>query len=202
MDLIKDMKKYITTVILLVLFIGLLGFFYFFESGKEDKEEMDDYEVKNFIVWEFNRNDIKTIDLEYDQKILKIKKLEDGSYKITEPFEIEAEENKISTILDSLSFIEGKGEEISYEKLDDFGLVEPSVKVNIKLEDGSEREIIFGDESIEGMEVYAKVSDKDYIFLIDKILLGNLMIEEEDLKEKEQGSKSSVSPKDSVGEEK
>lgn len=187
------MKKYITTIILLVLFIGLIGFFYFFESDKEDKVAEEEQTAETYVVWELNRDGIEKIILEYNKKIIEIKKSDDGKYKVIKPYEMEASENSINTVIDALSYIEGKGEEIAYEDLADFGLVKPKAKVKLIFNDGSEREIIIGDETLSGMEVYAKTSDNDYIFITDKIILDNIKVKEEDLEEKD--SKNSAEEK-------
>jgi len=175
------MKKYITTIILVVLFVSLLGFFYFFESDKEDKTEEEPI-AETFVVWELNSDEIVAIELEHSKKDIKLVKKEDGNWKLKD---IKIDEDKINSLMDSLQYIEAMGEEITYENLSDFGLEKPDARVKIKLSDGSEKELIFGSLSLGGTEVYVKASDKDYVFLTDKILLDNLKIKEEDLKEKE-----------------
>jgi hypothetical protein len=178
------MKKYITTLILVMLFVGLLGYFYFYESGKEDTVEEEELAESTFTAFEIDTSAINEIDFEYGKNKIAVKKNDDGSWKIIKPKKAKADTDEIERLLQSLGAIEAKGEEIQYDSLSDFGLEEPAVKVVMKTEEGS-KEVIFGDLSIGGTEVYVKTSEGEYVFLTDKLLLDTMKVKEEELKEKE-----------------
>jgi hypothetical protein len=177
------MKKYITTLILVVLFVGLLGYFYFYESDKEDTAEEEVLET-TFTAFETDTGNVKGITIEQEKNVIKLSKSEDGSWKITKPKKSKASNSEVERILASLGQIEGKGEEISYENLKDFGLDEPHTKVILEMNNGEKKEINFGDFSISGMDIYVKTSDGDFIFLTEKLLLDTVVVEEDELKEK------------------
>lgn len=178
------MRKYITTIILVIVFFGLLAFFWFYESKKEEKKEEDKLSsTKTFIVWELNRDEISGLTFEHNGKVIDVSKEPDGNWKIIKPVEGKAKNDKINEILDKLSKIEGEGEEISYENLSEFGLDPPKAKATIRFRDGNSRDIIFGDKNPEETKVYAKVSDKNFVFLTSETLVDKVKISEEELKE-------------------
>jgi hypothetical protein len=184
------MRKYITTIILVVIFLGLLAFFWFYESkkgptgpGSVSPVGEEELQTKTFTVWDLNRDEIISLVIERDDKLIYINKEPDGSFKILKPTEAKAKTDKINEILDKLIKTEGQGEKIPYQNLDDFGLGKPKVKATIRFRDGSARDIIFGDKNPEGVKVYAKVSDKDFVFLIGEDLFNKVNVNEEDLKE-------------------
>jgi len=176
------MRKYITTIILVIIFLGLLAFFWFYESKKEEKKE-EEPQIKTFVVWELSRDEITGLVFEHDGKTVNINKEPDGSWKILKPIEAKAKADKINGILDELTKIEGEGEEIPFENLSDFGLAPPKAKVTVQFSNGNNREIIFGDENPERTKIYAKVSDKNYVFLMSEVLFNKIKVSADELKE-------------------
>lgn len=181
------MKKYITTIILVALFLGLLGFFYIYEADKEDKDDGEDtLATKTFDVWDINTDEVKLISIKQGDQDIEIKKQEDDTWKITKPKKEKADLEKINSILDEYKTIEGKGEEITYTELKEFGLEKPKGTVKLKFKDDSEKEIIFGDNSIDEVNIYAKSSERDMVFLADKYLYDKIKVKAADLKEKKE----------------
>lgn len=176
------MRKYITTIVLVVIFLGLLAFFWFYESKREGKQE-EDLLTKTFVVWDLNRDEIISLIFEYDDKMIEVIKKPDNNWEMTKPENAKVKTDKINDILDKLSKIEGKGEEIVYKNLADFGLEKPRAKVTLRFSNDNTKDIILGDENPEGTKIYAKVSDKNFVFLADKFLLNKLKVTEKDLKE-------------------
>lgn len=180
------MKKYITTIVLVGVFVGLLAFFYFYEADKEDKTDEESNLAKTFTIWDINKEEIKELNIKYEGKEFEIKREEDGTWKIIKPKEGKADTEKINSILDEYKSIEGKGEEIQTESLEEFGLEKPKGEAKFKFKDESEKKIIFGNSSIDEVNIYAKTSDSDIVFLTDKFLFDRIKVTEKDLKEKEE----------------
>lgn len=178
------MKKYITTIILLAVFVGLLAFFYLYEAGKEDKtDDEESLSAKTFAVWDINKDEVVKLNIKYDDKNFEIKREEDDTWKVMKPKEMKANTEKVNSILDEYKSIEGKGEEIQTESLQEFGLEKPKGEVKFKFKDETEKDIIFGDNSIDEVNIYAKTSDSDTVFLTDKFLFDKIKIKIDDLKE-------------------
>lgn len=179
------MKKYTTTIILVGLFLGLLAFFYIFEADKEDKDDLGGVSAtQTFGVWDINTDEVKKITIKQNDSEIVLKKQEDSTWKIIKPKEKKADLEKVNAILDEYKMIEGKGEEINFTELKEFGLDKPKGTVVFKFSDDSEKEIIFGDNSIDEVNIYAKASDKEYVFLTDKFLFDKIKIKAVDLEEK------------------
>ena len=184
------MKKYITTIILVGLFLGLLAFFYIYEANKESKDEQEDtITTETFDVWDINTDEVKLITIKHGEVEIELNKQEDSTWKITKPKEEKADIEKINSILDEYKKIEGKGEKIDAPSLTEFGLDKPKGTVKFKFNDDSEKEIIFGDNSIDEINIYTKTSDNEYVFLTDKFLYDKIKIKAEDLKEKKEEEK-------------
>ncbi len=191
------MKKYITTIILVGLFLGLLSFFYIYEADKEDKDDGEEtLATETFGIWDINTEEIKEINIKQKDSEIELKKQEDSTWKITKPKEEKADLEKVMAILDEYKTIEGSGEEISFTDLKEFGLNEPKGTVKLKFNDDSEKEIMFGDNSIDEINIYAKASDKEYVFLTDKYLFDKIKIKAEDLKEEKEESSSTEATED------
>lgn len=182
------MKKYITTIILVGVFIALLGFFYFYEANKEDKADEEDITTKTFAIWDINTDEVAKINIKYENKEFDIKREEDGTWKLVKPTEMKVDTEKINSILDEYKNIEGKGEEIQTDNLSEFGLEKPKGKVSFKFNDESEKSIMFGNSSIDKVNIYAKTSDNETIFLTDKFLYDKIKVTKSDLKEKEEST--------------
>ena len=184
------MKKYITTIVLVGLFLGLLGFFYIYEADKEDKDDEEEaLATETFDIWDINTDEVKEINIKQKDSEIGLKKQEDNTWKIIKPKEEKADIEKVNAILDEYKTIEGKGEEISFTELKEFGLDKPKGTVKFKFNDDSEKEIIFGDNSIDEINIYSKTSDIEYVFLTDKFLYDKIKIKAEDLKEKKEEPK-------------
>ncbi len=187
------MKKYTTTIILVGLFVGLLAFFYLYEVKKEDKSETDDtLAAKTFNVLDVNSDDVKLINIKHDEVEIEINKQEDNTWKITKPKEANADLDKINSILDEYKVIEGKEEKIDASDLKEFGLDKPKGIVKFQFNDDSEKEINFGDNSIDETNIYTKITDQDYVFLTDKFLFDKINVKVEDLKEVKEETPSAV----------
>jgi competence protein ComGF len=185
------MKKYITTLVLVVLFLGLLVFFYLYEANKKDKDESaDTLAAKTFNVWEINTDEVKLISIKHSDVEIELAKQEDSTWKITKPKEEKADLEKVNSILDEYKTVEGKGEKITAANLAEFNLEKPKGTVKFKFKDDSEKEINFGDNSIDEVNIYAKTSDNGDVFLTDKYLYDKIKVKADDLKEKKEEPKT------------
>lgn len=172
--------KFLTTAILVAIFLGLLIFVLFYEKEKEPKEEEG---VVSFQVWKFEKSEITEIVFERrDQEEIVLERYE-NEWKIIRPDQIKAKTAKIENILDDLSDLKSEKKIEGVENLADFGLNNPEIKVTLKFKDSSSKNIIFGLKNPQGTSYYTKVSDKDYVFLTSIILYDSLKVDFDSLKE-------------------
>lgn len=169
-----------TTVILVLIFVGLLAYvFYIREKGDEPVPEG---EVEVVQVWDFEVGEISSIKVSGEGKEVELTK--DGeSWQITRPLEAEANKGKVERILGLLADLTTE-HKIEGGELTEYGLSEPAKTVELKIGEETKK-ISFGDESVFGSMRYAKVDDEDFVFLVSPSTADDFGVSEKDYRQSE-----------------
>lgn len=172
--------KFKTTLILVVIFFGLLAFVYFYESKRPTKKEENETGIEKIEVWKFNKDEITELNItNEDGQFLIVRK--NDKWQVKKPSEFEAKNEEIDKILNNLSTLTAE-KEIQPENLSDFGLDSSKIRASLKFKNGLTKELLIGNENPVGTMVYIKVSDRDKVFLVSNTLKDDLNFKEEKLK--------------------
>lgn len=126
--------------------------------------------------------DIKAINLTNENGLISLAK-DGGEWTLKKPFEAGVETTEINGFLSGITA--GEADEFVSEKADDlakYGLDNPKIKLNVQLNDGSEKTISAG---IKDDNHYAKASTRPEIVKISSSLYDKLNIKASELRNKE-----------------
>lgn len=123
--------KYKQLIILLFIFIGLLGYIYFFERYTPSTQQIEEQRKKIFSI---NSEDISEMTIRNTYGLFSIKKLENNEWRFLQPIKnIRADFTEINAILTELQYLEFEREikhkEVQIEK---FGLNESKTEIKFK----------------------------------------------------------------------
>ncbi len=153
--------KFSGTLIAALILILLLGYLYFFQAKKQDKEE------KQRVFPALNQSQINEIDLKYPSYVLVCRK-DGGKWFIFEDSEkFKADDKIISDMAENISQM--KIEKVVSEGAKDlagFGLDNPEAEVDAKTPEKGYR-IFIGTESPTGSGTYVRVSNESRILLVN-----------------------------------
>jgi hypothetical protein len=153
--------KFSGTLIAALILILLVGYLYFFQTKKQNKEE------KQRVFPALNESQINEIDLKYPSYVLVCRK-DEGKWFIFEDSEkFKADDKIISNMAENISQM--KIEKVVSEGAKDlagFGLDNPEAEVDAKTPEKVYR-ISIGSESPTGSGTYVRVSNESRIFLVN-----------------------------------
>ncbi len=153
--------KFSGTLIAALILILLVGYLYFFQAKKQDKEE------KQRVFPALNESQINEIDLKYPSYVLVCRK-DEGKWFIFEDSEkFKADDKIISNMAENISQM--KIEKVVSEGAKDlagFGLDNPEAEVDAKTPEKAYR-IFIGSESPTGSGTYVRVSNESRILLVN-----------------------------------
>jgi hypothetical protein len=153
------------TLALLLVFAALGGYVYY--SDFYNKEERQKQESAKKKLFGGEAKDISEVTLEYEGRSVTGVRKGDSGWEITNPAGLEADGDTWEQLASSFVGIQ-KDEVVSAEKTDlmPFGLDKPGIVVKSKLKSGSTPAILIGAENPKKTFSYAKLADKDEVFLI------------------------------------
>ena len=152
------MKLPKTTLILIVLAIGLGSFVYFHEiKGKNQQTEIKPQKQKIFA---FNADDVQSLTINFKETILQIEKrntTEKPQWEIKSPISTLANDAIVSYLMDLL--VKGKSERtvsVSPTELSEFGLDKPVATIDVKLKNQQSHQLILGKGDFNNQFLYAQ----------------------------------------------
>lgn len=155
-----------TTLILFIIVILLLAFVYIFEIRKP-KEDPDISKRLDRILG-VKEEDINKLEISYAKfpNTIKCSKDKDGKWKLDQPSSIKLETKNISDLISQTlnRKIFDKVKEIG--NLDEYGLENPNVSVKLELKDGTNKNLMIGNEVPVGNYVYIKELSSPEIYTI------------------------------------
>ncbi|MBU1178668.1 DUF4340 domain-containing protein [Patescibacteria group bacterium] len=175
------LKKFQSTLVLVVVFAALLVFVYFVEKDREVKDEKEVAE-ETYNVIDIDKTQVKEIIFEQPDKKTRVIKEGEG-WKIIEPITYQARASKIDETLDTINKLEGN-QKIDSTDLTEFKLDKPVVKVTLLMKNDTQYEILLGDKNPQESGIYVKTSTQAAVYLANNTLIETqLKLDEEVLKE-------------------
>ena len=164
-----------TTIIVVVVFAVLAALVYLVEMrpGQEvPVEEEDRVAVFSLEVGEAVLLEVS--DLTSDESVA-VTKAVGESWRMTDPFETEADDQRIIGLLGRLSSMQStrviEGEDVD---LDAFGLAEPLLRVEIGLDSGERQVLLVGRENPAGFSHYVQREGEGRVYLVGSSTIGDL----------------------------
>lgn len=163
------MRGFRSTLILLAIFLGLLGYIYFYES-KRPAGDTPETKAKVFTVESDKINELSVKAASGERTELK---KTGGKWSLVQPEQTGVDESEISSITSGLSNLEiQRVVEENPADLKQYGLAEARVEVGYKTETGDTRRVLIGDKTATGGDLYAKLPNEKKVFLIAGYLDG------------------------------
>jgi ribosomal protein L23 len=152
------MKLPKTTLILILLALGLGSFVYFHEiKGKTQKIEIKAQKQKIFA---FTADDVQSLTIKFKETTLQLEKRntsEKPQWEIKSPISALANDAIVSYLMDLL--VDGKSERtlpISPAELSEFGLDKPVATIDVKLKNQQSHQLILGKGDFNNQFLYAQ----------------------------------------------
>ena len=153
-----------STLILLVVALGLGGYLYFVESDRPVADENAKSKVFSYDAAKINQVQIKSSTGE----VTALRKGADDAWTIVQPTGAPADRNIISEVVTSLANLEEQRVvDENAADLKAYGLAEPRIDVTFHVEGEKEpRRILFGEKTPADSGIYAKLPSGNRVFLV------------------------------------
>lgn len=158
-----------STLILIVVLAGLTGYIYYL-NGKDKNGGSSDSKEKPFA--SVKAEDIEDIQIKSaDGQTSHLQKT-NGTWKIVEPEQVEADQNEVMSITSSLATLEfQRVVDENASDLKQYNLDPPRIEVAFKAKgDKDPRRIFFGERTPTGGDLYARLPDKKRVLLVSSFL--------------------------------
>jgi len=152
------MKLPKTTLILILLALGLGSFVYFHEiKGKSRQTEIKAQKQK---IFNFTADDVQSLTIKFKETTLQLEKrntTEKPQWEIKSPISAPANDAIVSYLMDLL--VKGKSERtvsVSPTELSEFGLDKPVATIDVKLKNQQNHQLILGKGDFNNQFLYAQ----------------------------------------------
>ena len=157
-----------TTLILILLALGLGGFVYFHEiKGKNQQTEI---KIQNQKIFAFTADDVQSLTIKIKETTLQLERRntsEKPQWEIKSPISALANDAIVSYLMDLL--VNGKSERtvlISSAELSEFGLDKPVATIDIKLKNQESHQLILGKGDFNNQFLYAQADSNKNMNLL------------------------------------
>jgi hypothetical protein len=162
------MKLPKTTLILILLALGLGGFVYLHEiKGKNQQTEI---KIQNQKIFAFTADDVQSLTVKIKETTLQLERRntsEKPQWEIKSPISALANDAIVSYLMDLL--VKGKSERtvlISSAELSEFGLDKPVATIDIKLKNQQSHQLILGKGDFNNQFLYAQADSNKNMNLL------------------------------------
>jgi hypothetical protein len=162
------MKLPKTTLILILLALGLGGFVYFHEiKGKNQQTEI---KIQNQKIFAFTADDVQSLTIKIKETTLQLERRntsEKPQWEIKSPISALANDAIVSYLMDLL--VDGKSERtvlISSAELSEFALDKPVATIDIKLKNQQSHQLILGKGDFNNQFLYAQADSNKNMNLL------------------------------------
>jgi hypothetical protein len=157
-----------STLVLLVILVGIFAYIYFVESKKEPGADTE----KRPKVFSLDASKIDELEVKLSSGQQTVLKRSDGAWQMVQPMPAHADEGEVSGITSNLASLESQRVvDESPSDLKQYGLAEPRVDVGFKAAgDKDFRHLYIGDKTATGGDLYAKLPNQKKVFLISGYL--------------------------------
>ncbi len=153
-----------STLVLLVVALGLGGYIFFFERHRPPASDSEPNEQ----LFDFEADDVAELRVGVGPDAVTELRRADGAWEMVAPVQTAADDSATSSIASTLASLEVQRvvEETAVD-LEPFGLAEPALDIGFTLADAeAPRRLLIGDQTPTGGDRYAKLADGDRVFLI------------------------------------
>ena len=158
-----------STLVLLVVALGLGAYIYFIESGRPPAGTPDALET----VFDVDSDDIDALSVTAGNGDRTVIEKDGDRWRVVEPFPVNVDVTKVVSLSSSLANLEIQrvvAEPEDAPDLEPFGLTAPSIEVGFGTTDGADARLLIGDRSPAGNDLYATVAGSNRVFLISGFL--------------------------------
>ncbi|PSM49578.1 hypothetical protein C7Y66_08445 [Chroococcidiopsis sp. CCALA 051] len=151
------MKLQRTTLILLLLALGMGGFVYFYEiQGTPQRQEVREKQQQIFT---FKEDQVQSLNVKTRNQTLQFERAKDSKtgWRMQVPDKASASEGAIAYLLDLL--VSSKSDRVltvPAAQLSDYGLQQPQATVEVKLQDGKTHRLVLGQPDFNRSFLYAQ----------------------------------------------
>lgn len=156
------MKLQKTTIILIILTLGLGTFIYLTQIQGSTIEEVVKNEEKNpqKTVFSFTKEDIKKLEIELEKTTLEFEKSKQTilPWEMIKPEKVKANDASLSFLINL--FIDSKINQsfnVTEDQLKDYGLDNPQAKIYIELENQEKHQLNLGKSNFDDTLIYAQI---------------------------------------------
>ncbi len=162
------MRGFRSTLVLLVVFLGLLGYIYFYEMKKPPAGE----EAPKQKVFSVESDKIEEIQVKAASGDRTVLKKRTGTWDVVEPIQASADEGEVSGILTNLASLElQRVVDENPADLAQYGLAAPRVDLAFrKTGEATLVHLFLGDKTATGGDMYAKLPGEKRVFLVSGFL--------------------------------
>lgn len=150
-----------------VVLLGLMGTLYWSEHRKP-KEETTVSADSSPAILKLDEAAITQVDLKKkDAPAILLAKDSSGSWQITEPKKLTADQSTVSSMVSTLSSL--RSERVVEDKpsnLNAYGLAQPALEVDLTEKDNKNQKLLIGDDTPTGSAVYAMLTGDPRVFTI------------------------------------
>ncbi|MDJ0675983.1 MAG: DUF4340 domain-containing protein [Calothrix sp. MO_167.B42] len=165
------MKLQRTTVILLLLALGLSGFVYFAEMNRETQPQLvretgnPKSQPEKQQIFSFQEDDIQSLIINSKNLVINLErnqKSEKPRWLLTSPQQVGANDAIAAYLLNLL--VKGKSDRIlsvAVDEIKDFGLAPPQARIDIQLKDKTTHTLILGQPTYNNSSLYAQLGSTE-----------------------------------------
>ena len=163
------MRGFRSTLVLLLVLAGLVGYIYFYERKQPDPSAATEQKQKVFTVEADKIEEVAVKAASGERTLLK---KADGAWRIVEPLEVKADEGEATGIVTNLASLDiQRVVEENATDLAQFGLAAPRIEVGFRKAGQAEASrLLLGDKNATGGEIYAKLPGSARVFLVSSFL--------------------------------
>ncbi len=156
------MQRFVSTAVLVLVLGGLVGYIYFGGATPEDGADAKDKAFASVTA-----DDIEEIQVKASGDTTRLRK-SDGTWKIVEPVETDADAGEATSLTSSLSSLDvQRVVDENATDLKGYGLDPPRLDVSFKVKgQPAERRVLFGEKTATGNDLYAKLPESPRVFLV------------------------------------
>lgn len=173
-----------STLLLLVVAVGLGAYIYFVERHRDPASE----DGANEQAFTFEADEVSELAVTQSDGTTTRVRRDGEDWEVVAPIATAADDTTVSSIASSLASLEIRRVVVSGEDgpvdLEPFGLDSPSLDISFTTTDAEPRHLLIGDQTPTGSDRYAKLSDRDRVFLIASHLNGTFDKSTFDLRDK------------------
>lgn len=169
-----------STLLLLLLAVGLGAYAYFVERPAQQRES------QKATLLDIERDAVEDVNLTYSDREIHLEKSPDGHWHIVAPLEADADQQAVKNLVDAIvnaevtKTIDDPGDDLS-----PYGFDNPTVTITLKLQDGTKvPALIVGDQTPIGFKAYARKEGDPKLYLTTGAFHSGVKKELKDVRDK------------------